>query len=98
MVAGIVIDSACLIQQESACTSRKGACLYYDPVNFRYRMHGFVVAIKVVACLFYLLALWFSRKAQYADEAENEQKESEMLSRKDEADAHMEATEKLSGV
>ncbi len=75
IVFGLVIDSACLVQQ-GGCTKgeRTGACLYYDNHDFRWKLHGFTFTVKTVAAFIYLLALYFSKNVKYYDGTEDDEK------------------------
>ena len=67
MVFGALIDASCLVQQTSCTSSRKGACLLYDPDVFRMNIHGFALGIKVVAFLLYLAGWRIARNVHYHD-------------------------------
>ena len=56
---GALIDSTCLLWKTS-CGST-GACVLYNNVAFRWRLHGITASLKIVAGCFYcicMLLLW----------------------------------------
>lgn len=66
-VFGAAIDSACILF-DSKC-GVDGRCKLYNHGDFRLRLHGGVLFVKMIATLFYLTGWYFSRK--HADFYEN---------------------------
>jgi len=60
IIIGKVIDTTCLIWQKSCSTT--GACLFYDVVDFRVKLHVIVIGYKILAMMFYSFAFWKVRK------------------------------------
>ena len=64
MIYGAVIDSTCLVLQQS-CT-RKGACLLYDHDSLRFRLHILPLCTQVATALLKALAWYLSRRQEKA--------------------------------
>ena len=59
---GKVIDSSCVLQKASSCSTDQGACLLYDRGDLRYKEHGLLLGIKVLAGLLYLIPWSIARR------------------------------------
>ncbi|ELU03249.1 hypothetical protein CAPTEDRAFT_69586, partial [Capitella teleta] len=59
MVFGMVIDSSCLVSQMTC--GKQGACLLYDKTDFRFKYHGFALAVKFCSLICYLVA-WYKTR------------------------------------
>jgi len=64
MIYGAVIDSTCLVLQQS-CT-RKGACLLYDHDILRFRLHILPLCTQVATAVLKALAWYLSRRQEKA--------------------------------
>jgi len=64
MIYGSVIDSTCLVLQQS-CT-RKGACLLYDHDSFRFRLHVLPLSTQLVTVGLQATAWYISRRQEKA--------------------------------
>jgi len=64
MIYGAVIDSTCIVLQQSC--SRQGACLLYDVDSFRVRLHLLTVAFQLGTVTINALA-WYLSCRRYTD-------------------------------
>jgi len=60
MIYGAVIDSTCLVLQQSC--SRKGACLLYDHDTLRFRLHVLPLCAQVMTVVLKAAAWQLSRR------------------------------------
>lgn len=67
MIYGAIIDSTCVVLQQSC--SRKGACLLYDHDSLRFRLHVLPFCAEMTTVFIKLLAWYVSRRQEKAANA-----------------------------
>ncbi|ESO01965.1 hypothetical protein HELRODRAFT_161175 [Helobdella robusta] len=62
LIFGHMIDWTCILWKTTSCSDAVGSCLAYDHSKFRFIMHGSVVCVRIIACVFYILSFIFARR------------------------------------
>lgn len=69
VVAGGTIDAACVQWNTDEC-KRRGNCLLYNNEQLRIYVHVTTGAVRVLACIFYAIALLCAKGKMFGDDDE----------------------------